>query len=266
MSLEEGKDNLKKTSLDVAIDLEPADELGEANPPASVLVENGEPGEVEVRFKETLCQVCAIPKPAGSCMKFHNCGHFFCVDCIRRNFNYNVSESKVDLQCLSCSKPATQEEIRFILDDTTYQKYLDFCLRQYLLKKPNVVYCPAPDCSFACIRAPAKSKHNRSKLSLATPGPPPGHQRETGEHHFVCRRESCGYELCLRCEEKWHGVDPCEEVKSAQLMPNTKPCPTCHVPIEKTQDGSCNHISCSICRTNFCWLCGQRISEMHFLG
>jgi len=264
MSLEES--DLKKTSLDVAIDLEPGYDCdgrrGEANSHASCSESDVLGGEAEIHFKATLqCLVCATPKPAGSCMRFRACGHFFCIDCIRKNFNYSVSESKVDLQCLSCNKSATQTEVQFILDDATYQKYLDFCLRQYLLKKANVIYCPAPDCSFACINA--ESKH-KGKLSPPTPTNLLGGVGE--EHHFVCQSEACAYELCLKCEEKWHGMDPCGKPKPIRFAPDTKPCPTCHVPIEKTQDGSCNHISCSICRTNFCWLCGQRISEMHFLG
>ena len=42
---------------------------------------------------------------------------------------------------------------------------------------------------------------------------------------------------------------------NCHITVNTKPCPTCQYPIEK--DGGCVHMSCSRCRTAFCWDCGR---------
>jgi ariadne-1 len=42
---------------------------------------------------------------------------------------------------------------------------------------------------------------------------------------------------------------------------NAKPCPTCKVPIEK--NGGCNHVTCSNCRAEFCWICLSYIHD-HF--
>jgi E3 ubiquitin-protein ligase RNF19A len=31
-------------------------------------------------------------------------------------------------------------------------------------------------------------------------------------------------------------------------------------------DGSCNHITCSVCGCEFCWLCMKEISDLHYLS
>lgn len=45
-----------------------------------------------------------------------------------------------------------------------------------------------------------------------------------------------------------------------------KPCPRCQVLIVKMDDGSCNHMVCAICGSEFCWLCMKEISDLHYLS
>lgn len=45
-----------------------------------------------------------------------------------------------------------------------------------------------------------------------------------------------------------------------------KPCPRCQVLIAKMDDGSCNHMTCALCGSEFCWLCMKEISDLHYLS
>ena len=45
-----------------------------------------------------------------------------------------------------------------------------------------------------------------------------------------------------------------------------KRCPKCSALIVKMDDGSCNHITCSVCGCEFCWLCMKEISDLHYLS
>ncbi len=261
-------EDIRRNALDVVVDLESVEGPETVNSSCSVketpiIV----PEVVVISSENATCEVCATPKPVKEFHRFDNCGHTYCIECVERAFIFNVTESKVNLQCLNCDMPATAEEIRSILSDKVYQKYLDFTLRQYLAKTPDVVYCRAPDCSFACISICSKSnqKHQDSSKSKNKSKSSPLLDKEDSEDYFVCRREGCGHEQCLKCMEKWHANEPCKEVDRGELPQNMKPCPTCNVLILKNQDGSCNQMTCTICRTSFCWLCGQRVSEMHFL-
>lgn len=62
---------------------------------------------------------------------------------------------------------------------------------------------------------------------------------------------------CPCCEESF--VLPAQskqfedEETSRWMQTNTRPCPSCSVPISKA--GGCNHVRCSNCGANFCWAC-----------
>ena len=62
---------------------------------------------------------------------------------------------------------------------------------------------------------------------------------------------------CPCCDESF--VLPAEskqledEETSRWVETNTRPCPSCSVPISKA--GGCNHVRCSHCGANFCWAC-----------
>lgn len=45
-----------------------------------------------------------------------------------------------------------------------------------------------------------------------------------------------------------------------------KECPVCTSSIVKMNDGSCNHMTCSICETEFCWLCMKEITDLHYFS
>jgi len=51
----------------------------------------------------------------------------------------------------------------------------------------------------------------------------------------------------------WYEKEKSDSENIDWIKANTKPCPKCKSPIAKTQ--GCNHMQCSQCRADFCWLC-----------
>lgn len=75
----------------------------------------------------------------------------------------------------------------------------------------------------------------------------------------------CGEKFCFKCGKEDHMPSTCDQLQKwvdkeasdsenfTWLRANTKPCPKCKTNIEKNQ--GCNHMHCSNCKHDFCWLC-----------
>ena len=48
-------------------------------------------------------------------------------------------------------------------------------------------------------------------------------------------------------------TDDTSKASDIWVARNTKKCPSCKSPVNK--NGGCNHMTCGICRHEFCWLC-----------
>ena len=84
-------------------------------------------------------------------------------------------------------------------------------------------------------------------------------------------RCNCGMPFCFRCGEEAHAPATCEQliawIEKCQnesetanwILANTKRCPACKTRIEKNQ--GCNHMTCRVCKHEFCWICNGPWSE-----
>jgi len=116
-----------------------------------------------------------------------------------------------------------------------YSKYLS---RSFVDDNPRIKWCPAPDCGKA-VFCP-----------------------ETNLDEVQC---SCGNKFCFKCNSESHVPSTCDQLANwlkkekdesetaNWITANTKICPHCKKSIEK--NGGCNHMSCSICKYEFCWVC-----------
>ncbi|UYV60298.1 RNF19B [Cordylochernes scorpioides] len=229
------------------------------------------------------CPVCALELALPCFPVLSTCPHRTCYDCLQRYLQVEISESRVNLTCPLCPELIHPNDIRMVLnDDNLLGKYERFMLRRVLVTEPDARWCPAPDCGYVVI---ASSCASCPKLR--------------------CERPGCGTYFCYHCKHEWHPNQTCDTAR-AQRYPHPanprsasqdsfsqskeaiyelfyctstrgsisaecagddiKPCPCCKVPIIKMDDGSCNHMTCQVCGTEFCWLCMKEISDLHYLS
>ena len=213
-----------------------------------------------------LCPVCFEEKDAESFPRVRSCPHRTCRTCLKHYFTLEIVESRTKLTCPECSEAFHPSLVKEILEnDALMEKYENFSLRRTLMTIPDTRWCPAPDCEYAVI---ASNCASCPKLT--------------------CQRPSCRKEFCYHCKQEWHPQQTCDDARrrrngekvdekggrrrgarkrsASSELPTMKACPRCQTKIMKANDGSCNHITCSMCNAEFCWLCLKEISDLHFLS
>ncbi|XP_055585188.1 E3 ubiquitin-protein ligase RNF19B-like [Uranotaenia lowii] len=208
------------------------------------------------------CPLCYDTLPTGDeFYRLLNCKCYACRSCYENYLMIEISESRTDIACPQCTHSMHPTDIQTLLKafPAAITKYEDFMVRRVLLADPDSRWCPGPDCSYAVIASGCASCPR-----------------------IRCERPGCDVQFCYHCKAEWHPDQTCDAARASRQSPtrapsgsishdsnhkdDIKPCPRCQVLIVKMDDGSCNHMVCAICGSEFCWLCMKEISDLHYLS
>lgn len=212
------------------------------------------------------CPLCLLEQPFSHFPELTTCAHRACHHCLQQYLKIEILESRININCPECTEPLHPNDIQRILnyDTNLMEKYETFMLRRILVTEPDARWCPAPDCDYCVIASGCASC---PKLK--------------------CERPGCETSFCYHCKQEWHPNQTCDAARAQRGLRHSghgkgssvsfshdsivqrddiKPCPCCKVLIIKMDDGSCNHMTCSVCGTEFCWLCMKEISDLHYLS
>jgi len=176
------------------------------------------------------------------------CGHEFCETCWY-GFIANALEKGplcVRESCpqAGCKELITEEEVERAAPDLL-PKFETYQLRSFVETYGMTRWCPGPGCE---------------QVAVA-----PGSGGVFADAGGVASCNKCETCFCLKCGEEPHAPVTCKDLAMWQekcrnesetanwILANTKPCPKCSSRIEKNQ--GCNHMTCSGCRYEFCWIC-----------
>ncbi|XP_035659765.1 E3 ubiquitin-protein ligase RNF19A-like [Branchiostoma floridae] len=205
-------------------------------------------------FTVTECGVCLETQA----LHRRPCCNFpVCDACLKQYFTTQVLQAIVKLYCCSseCQSTVSREEITFRLDDDARLKF-----QRYLVeanREPHVKTCPR------CSEPMTVDKRLVSKKDWSPE-----------EAMVVCKE--CSMVWCFPCHAPWHeGVNCRLYQKGDKLLKvwakeecqgqvNAQKCPKCKIYIQRTS--GCDHMTCTRCKTEFCYRCGDRFRDIRFMG
>lgn len=119
-----------------------------------------------------------------------------------------------------CENVYQDEDIKMILEDNYFKKYLRFKNTAMLNQNPNIRWCIRPGCE---------------KFIIGEPDKP----------YLRCE---CGMEMCFNCSNEYHNGKTCAEMidivyKEYAKKVDIQFCPNCKSYVEKDNAG-CNHMRC----------------------
>jgi hypothetical protein len=224
-------------------------------------------------IKSDSCPICFIE--INDDMTFSmNCKHKFCKDCIIDYLKEEIRNARVkNIKCpeKKCDQLFSDELIKQLVNDDEFNKYLKFLERQKIKEQKNLIHCPIVDCEGFAIKTEQQPNDNMPEpLELDSPEKRLLDEdivlNVSGEKEkvkYVCNK---GHPFCGKCKSVWHSDDCNEDREVKDFATSTghivKKCVKCRVWTEKTE--GCNHMTCQICKAEWCWLCEQVYTADHY--
>ena len=203
-------------------------------------------GDIQLQvISEVTCRICECDlSPEEQKNNTLSCQHFFCDDCWFEQLKQKITDNQVmEMTCANfkCQVKLTDQFIYSHLkgDKKLEQKYEDFKEKSSIANDPNKKFCPTPNC--------------KSFL-----------QKESDNKFVSCQN---GHQWCYECLKAWHTESTFEEIqdKDFQLWSKgkvLKRCPNCKIYTEKNE--GCNHMTCTECKYQWCWLCEGKYEYGHY--
>ena len=203
----------------------------------------------EQNFKCKICEEMIEKNLIKQCEK---CQYYFCDECLYLHIKELIKNGKYELFCPQCNNIYSNEKIEEIFALSGENKneinnlkelFEKSITKNIILTNPNLMFCPIKDCQ-GYAKKNIKSNYN------------------------ICNKN---HKFCSKCGEAWHEKEICPEEEEVDKLfkqyckkINSKKCPYCQIVTFKK--GGCNHITCTFCKKDWCWLCKEvfKSTEEHY--
>ncbi|XP_060867309.1 ankyrin repeat and IBR domain-containing protein 1-like [Metopolophium dirhodum] len=214
---------------------------------------------------QTICDICLNELPLSDCSIKLCCEHKFCNSCWKQYLTYKIKRkdsSNICCPALHCHILVPTELIENVVSPEMARRYFDLNIESFVESNRSIKWCPVPNCGLA-VRLPISRKPKpNSKIARSV---------DCGRGHYFCWECMGDAHTPCSCQQWSQWMTKISEVKpdkirettaeyeeaanSLWLVTNSKPCPNCNSPIQKNE--GCNHMKCSKCKFEFCWICQE---------
>jgi len=204
--------------------------------------------------EDKICLICELIIPTEDIKPYTLliCKHFYCEECLHSYLKEEILNSRVKaIKCPSrdnCKYIFDRDKLKQIFEHENKDlliKYDKFTEREKILINKNHKLCPVSDCEgYSSIEGIDIEKNENLKL--------------------ICNNE---HAFCVRCMEPWHEGKSCQDYQNTAIIQvcsslKIKRCFKCNTFTQKNE--GCNHMTCVVCKGEWCWLCGKEHFEGHF--
>lgn len=225
------------------------------------------------------CYVCYGPIESTDRFVLPDCGHVYCQSCIARYLTVSTVDGQVYPTCFypldnpsirnedvekkdspKCNVRISSSVIKSVFvsnnDEVSLKKY-----NRFLFMKENFHARECPKCDHLQI-------WNEKVVPIDASAHVIENERQNA-YTIIC--DSCSYKYCYHhggaheggtCEMYNQSIEKELSLSNEFIALSSKPCPGCGVLL--TKSSGCNHMVCTQCNTNFCWLCGIKIEPAVF--
>lgn len=201
----------------------------------------------DISFKNNFfCTICCEEKSTETFSL--ECNHEYCISCYRHYIEDRLYTGNI-INCMGCTLALKNDDIDKIMGYPSSTKLMLSSIKSFISKhNRNYKWCPFADCNCIIHLKDTSSLPEYSRLHYSP------FVKCTNLHKFCF---ICGFEIhapadCIITNE-WIKKARVESENLNWVLSHTKECPKCSVNIEK--DGGCNHMVCSSCKYEFCWIC-----------
>jgi len=208
----------------------------------------------------TKCCTCleTAPESGFAPRLTDDCRHAptLCHACLRAMLAHALDGTAwIDPCCPDCRKPLSAADVQRFATTHQLRRYTLRRKRRFLRDHPDWIICPTPSCG---------------ALQLHDGGAERPWMRCTECARFVCFNHR---------DEPYHAGRSCADVDAARVRlgllqdaplsealvrSTSKPCPKCRFDIHKIS--GCEHMTCSKCSHEFCFLCLAAYAEIRAIG
>jgi len=190
--------------------------------------------------KQEICGICICPVERFEIIP--KCKHRFCQECFLQYLQTTIENNSQKLSELPCPENNCKStlkhsfiELKLKDDPNLLTKFQKFVKQAKFSKDLSYRQCIKPNCEFF-----VKKPFFGNKLHC-----------------------ECGQLMCFKCKKEWHEGLDCNQVYDREQNEQAflkyqkdmglRKCPKCNIVMDKYT--GCNHITCTKCKHEFCWLC-----------
>ena len=185
------------------------------------------------------CPICLSDCPSYTGVSLSACSHFVCSSCLTDYLSASIMAGDVTIRCpcytsRPCSTVIPSTIILAYTPTSIYSHYVRMCA----LKRDNTLR--------NCPRCDYQQKGNRISSRITC---------QQCQFKY-CYHHSSAHPPSQSCRSYMKQQSAANKASLRVIAATTIRCPSCSAPVEK--ESGCNHMQCTQCECEFCFLCGSR--------